>query len=286
MTDQSQISATETGGVATAADGTLFSHPDRVRPKMRPLKALRHFRKLLQDKEDTSQVFHIFEALPSREFVPMARELSLSEQGEKLRASEPYLPDVLDDHESLRKLPKDTVAHAYCDFMEREGLTSAGLVEEHNRFFGDRPKYGDLIEWYASRRRDTHDLLHVLTGFGRDPLGEQCVLAFTHGQNGGLGNLFIAYLGALHIARTAPAATGVKAPVVKAVRQAQKLGKGAPRVTDIAIRELLAMPLDDAKAMLKIPTGPTLYEDCHRIWRANGIDPHNLMTEKQAMAAA
>lgn len=289
MTDQTSlpplVSASVPAAALAAPDGTLFSHPDRVRPKMRPLKAFGHFRKLIKDKEDTSQVFHIFESLPSRDFVPMARELSLSEQGEYLRATEPYLPDVLDDHAALRQLPKGTVAHAYCDFMEREGLSAAGLVEEHNRFFGDRPKYGDLIEWYASRRRDTHDLLHVLTGFGRDALGEQCVLAFTHGQNGGLGNLFIAYLGALHIARTAPKTLGVKAPVIKAVRQAQKLGKGAPRVTDIAIRDLLAMPLDEAKAMLKIPTGPTVYEDCHRIWRENGIDPYNMITDKQAVAA-
>lgn len=289
MTDQTTlpplVAPGSTGTAEAAPDGTLFRHPARQKPRMRPLKAFGHFRQLLKDKEDTSQVFHIFESLPSRDFVPMARSLALSEQGERLRATEPYLPDVLDDHDTLRKLPKGTVAHAYCDFMEAEGLSAAGLVEEHNRFFGDRPKYGDLIEWYASRRRDTHDLLHVLTGFGRDPLGEQCVLAFTHGQNGGLGNLFIAYLGALHIARTAPETRGRKAPVVKAVRQAQKLGKGAPRVTDISIRELLAMPLDEAKAMLKIPTGPTLYEECHRIWRENGIDPYSLITDQQAVAA-
>ena len=73
--------------------------------------------------------------------------------------------------------------------------------------------------------------------------------------------------------------------MIKAVRQAQKLGKGAPRVTDISIRELLAMPLDEAKAMLKIPTGPTLYEECHRIWRENGIDPYSLISDQQAVAA-
>lgn len=286
MTDQMQISAADASGIATAADGTLFAHPDRVMLRKRPLKALHHFRELLKDKEDTSHVFHIFESLPSSDFVPMARELALSEQGEHLRATEPYLPTVLDDHEALRRLPTGTVAHAYCDFMEAEGLTAAGLVDEYARFEGQRKKYGDLIEWYASRRRDTHDLLHVLTGYGRDALGEQCVLAFTHGQNGGLANLFIAYAGALHIARTAPKVLGEKAPVIRAVRQAQKLGQGAPRITDIAIRDLLAMPVEEARAMLSIPKEQTLYRECHRIWRENGIDPYNMIAPDQGALSA
>ena len=286
MTDQSQLPplVARADAAETARDGTLFRHPEREKPRMRPIKAFNHFRALVRDKEDTSQVFHIFESLPSSDFVPMARELTLSEQGEHLRATEDYLPAILDDHDTLRQLPAGTVAHAYCDFMEREGLTAAGLVEEHNRFFGDRPKYGDLIEWYASRRRDTHDLLHVLTGYGRDALGEQCVLAFTHGQNGGLGNLFIAYLGALQIKRVAPKVTRVKAPVVKAVREAQKMGRGAPRITDISIRDLLAMPLDEARAMLRIPTGPTIYDECHRLWRSDGVDPYIMITGESAVA--
>jgi hypothetical protein len=41
-----------------------FVHPDRPASRFRPLKALYHFRELIKDKEDTSQVFHIFESLP------------------------------------------------------------------------------------------------------------------------------------------------------------------------------------------------------------------------------
>ena len=61
------------------------------------------------------------------------RALTLSPHGEALRASEPFLPPILDDHEALRRLPQGSVAQAYCDFMEREGLSAAGLVEESNK---------------------------------------------------------------------------------------------------------------------------------------------------------
>ena len=147
--------------VETARDGTPLRHPDRVIPKYRPLVAYHHFRELLKDKEDTSHVFRIFEALPHKGFMPRVRRLVLSEQGERLRAEEPYLPPILDDHETLRKLPKGTVAHAYCDFMESEGLSAAGLVAESERL--GRPKHDDLVQWYSERSRDTHDLFHVAT---------------------------------------------------------------------------------------------------------------------------
>ena len=114
----------------TAFDGTPLRHPTRPRSRYRPLAAVRHFRELLKDKENTAEVFRIYDALPSRQFVPRVRALTLSPHGDALRRSEPFLPPILDDHDALRKTPAGSVAHAYCDFMEREGLSAAGLVEE------------------------------------------------------------------------------------------------------------------------------------------------------------
>ncbi|WP_233994317.1 Coq4 family protein [Erythrobacter litoralis] len=278
---QTPSPATPNAAIESAPDGTIFRHPDRPMPKRDIRAAFHHFRELLKDKEDTTHVFKIFEALPSKRFVPFARAFALSEKGAAIRAREPYLPTVLDDHAMLRKMPMGSVAHAYCDFMESEGLTAAGLVAEADKTWPDRPKYGDLIEWYAWRRRDTHDLLHVLTGYGRDALGEQCVLAFTYGQNGGFAHLFIAYLGALNTKK----AVRSPAPVFRAVRQAHRMGKGAPRICEMSILDLLAMPLSEAQAMLGVGD-PTYYEQCHAAWRGQGIDPYDLLGQQAATASA
>ena len=100
-----------------AADGTVLRHPDRPAPRYRPLRAVRNFQALMKDKEDTSLVFKIFESLPSASFMNRARDLCLSERGEFLRATEHSLPEILDDHAALRRTPKGSLAHAYCDFM-------------------------------------------------------------------------------------------------------------------------------------------------------------------------
>ena len=280
--DSSDVSL-DCGTVATAihpmaAPGLQMFDPTRVMPRTRPLKAYRHFRELLKDKENTEEVFYIFEALPWKGARAEAERFLSTPEGQAIRASEPYLPDILDDHAALRQLPAGSVAHAYCDFMEREGLSAAGLVAESMAFRAGRYNFKDQFTWYIDRQRDTHDLQHVLTGYGRDALGEQCVLAFTYGQQPSPGHLFISYLGGFEMSRR----QRVKVPVLGAVREAQKLGTGCPRITEQPIRDLLALPLDEARRRLNItPTGK--YTQVHSTWRANGIDPFDLLgAAKQA----
>ena len=254
-----------------AVDGTVLLHPERPQAKYRPLRAVRNFQTLMKDKEDTAAVFRIFESLPSKDFLPRIADLALSEQGEELRRTEAWLPEILDDHATLRRTPKGSLAHAYCDFMEAEGLSAAGLVAESDR--AARPRFPDLVEWYINRSRDTHDMFHVLTGYGRDALGEASVLLFTHGQQPSQGHLLIGYAGAANIKKTVK---GTKAPVIGAAREAHRIGKGAPPLIAQPIRLLLERPLVDVRASLRIPS-PALYRECHRIWQAEGVDPYNLL---------
>ena len=273
------VSSSIIADLETARDGTPLRHPHRPRTRYRPLTALRHFRELLKDKENTAEVFRIYDALPSGQFIPRVRALTLSPHGEALRASEPYLPAILDDHDALRRLPEGSVAHAYCDFMEREGLSAAGLVEESEK--ADQPVYDDLVQWFGFRQRDTHDLMHVLTGYGRDALGEQCVLLFTHGQSPSHGHLLLGYAGSVHLKKLVKSG----APVMKAVRQAHRTGKACPPLVGLSIRELLAKDLRQARAELNIPE-PDRYRECHRIWREEGIDPYDLLAQQEPELAA
>ncbi len=255
-----------------------FSHPDRKKMKFQPLKAWGHFRNLVADKEDTEQVFHIIRSLSGSGFEKRAREFWNTDAGKKMLTDRQGLVEMLDDHASLRKLPMGSVGQAYCDFMEKEGLTAQGLVDEYDKFSDKTEKHNDLVELYGNRQRDTHDLHHILTGYGRDALGEQCVLAFSYAQNPNLGVLFIAYAGGLEIKK------GLKnIPIFKAIRQAQKNGKAAQKIVHQDIRALLAEPLADARKRLGIAE-PTAYNEAHDMMRAGGVDPYDLLG-KNAVAA-
>jgi ubiquinone biosynthesis protein COQ4 len=162
--------------------------------------------------------------------------------------------------------------------MEQEGLTAQGLVDEYEKFADKGERFNDLLELYGNRQRDTHDLSHVLTGYGRDALGEQCVLAFTYSQNPNPGVLFIAYAGGREIKR------GMKdVPIYSAIREAQNNGKAALKIAHQDIRALLAEPLAAARKRIGIGE-PTLYNRAHEIMRSGGVDPYDLMGQKKAAA--
>ena len=240
-------------------------------------KAWRHFRLLVQNKEDTTQVFPIFEALPWKGLIEAARTFCESEQGRAVFRSEPFLPAILDDHEGLRRMPAGSLAQAYCDFMEKEGLTAQGLVDEFETFLGNRPRFDDRFQWYFNRMRDVHDLMHVLTGYSRDALGEVCVLAFTYSQQPSLAHLFLGYAGGMEIKSRVKS----RAPVLGAVREGQRLGKACPRLVEQPILELLLLPLDEVRRRLKItPAGQ--YNEVHNVWRGLGLDPYDLLAPKAA----
>ncbi|PAL20412.1 Coq4 family protein [Sphingopyxis sp. GW247-27LB] len=258
-----------------------LSHPDRTDAGFRPLKALHHFRKLIADKEDTEQVFHIIDALRDKRFGRSVEKFFATTEGKKILAERPYLPAMLDDHDALRRLPEGSVGRVYVDFMEREGLTAQGLVDESLKFRRDKPSYDDMLELYGNRLRDTHDLFHILTGYGRDALGEQCVLAFSYSQTPSWGTLFIAWAGAREIRK----GFGRRYPIYAAVREGQRIGRAAQQIAHQDIRALLAEPLDAARARLGIAE-PTVYKQVHAMMRAEGIDPYDLLGTKAAEAAA
>ena len=125
--------------VPSAADLPILL-PERPRPRYNFPKAWHHFKNLIKDKENTAEVSPIFESLPWRGAYDAAVAFLSTERGQAIRASEPSLVAILDDHAALRKLPEGSLAHAYCDFMEREGLSAQGLVEELDKY--RRPEIG------------------------------------------------------------------------------------------------------------------------------------------------
>ena len=270
---------TATLAPAVLADELPIIDARRPAPRYNFPKAWHHFKELIKDKENTAEVFPIFEALPWRGVYDAATAFLTSERGQEIRRSEPSLSAILDDHDALRKLPAGSLAHVYCDFMEREGLSAQGLIDELDKYRRPDQYFDDQATWYFNRMRDTHDLMHILTGFGRDALGEQCVLAFTYSQQPALAHLFLGYAGAYEIKRRMK----TKAPIFSAVREAQKMGKACPRLVEQSILDLLALPIEEVRAKLRIAQ-PTLYKRAHAEWQAAGIDPYDLLPPEKMAA--
>jgi len=213
----------------------------------------------------------VADALPWRGVGEAASAFLATERGRAIFQAEPYLPDFLDDHALLRRMPPGSFAHAYCDFMEQEGLTATGMVAATSA----RHQFGDGVDWYIDRLRDFHDILHIVTGYGRDLLGEQCVFAFMYHQRPSPGHLALAWAGTLLM----KAKMRSKAPVVRALMEARRNGKRCPRIVELPIQELFAMPLATVREQLDVPE-PRWYRQALEVWRTEGIDPHAFLARQ------
>lgn len=254
-------------------------HPDRRLSGMKPLKAWWHFRKLVADKEDTAQVFHIIEALKGSRSHRQAWDFIASEQGQNFLADETDIPAMLDDHARWADCGENTVAAHYIAFMRREGLSAAGLVAESHRWLPPEQRHRDLTEWYFERLRDTHDLFHILTGYGRDALGEASLLGFSYEQNHNRGIWFIAYAGAREIKKS----TGTAAPIYAAINEGRRLGRAAAKLGHMDVKAVMRMDIGEARASLGIGR-PEIYFECLRILKSEGKSEADLMTRKVAAA--
>jgi ubiquinone biosynthesis protein COQ4 len=240
--------------------------PERKSVRLRPLKVLHHFGKLIDDKEDTEQVFHIIEATKGKRSLAQAHGFIASDEGERFLRDEVDIPAMLDDHTRWADCGSNTVAAHYIAFMKREGLSAAGLVAESHRWAPPENLPRDQTQWYFDRVRDTHDLFHVLTGYGRDALGEVSLLGFSYQQNHNKGILFIAYAGARQIKKV----SGTKAPLFSAIKEGRRLGRAAAKISHQDIAALMREDIGAARARLGIGQ-PVVYRQCLAILQSEGI---------------
>lgn len=254
-------------------------HADRKIAGMRPIKAWRHFRKLVANKEDTEQVFHITEALKTRRTHDQACAFIASPDGQRFLAEETDIPGMLDDHERWADCGPNTVAAHYIAFMRHEGLSAAGLVAESEKFMPPEQQLRDQLQWYFHRLRDTHDLFHILTGYGRDALGEASLLGFTYEQNYNRGIWFIAYAAAHQIKKQ----TRSHAPIYASINEGRRLGRAAKKLAHMGVEAIMRMDIGEARAMLGIGK-PKIYFQCLRILEAEGKLGDDLMAPQAAAA--
>lgn len=225
-----------------------------ARKRIEPLKAIRAIRALIADKEDTGQVFRIIDALSGGSDERMFGRFIANETGQRIVGEKRSLLATLSDRERLSRLPEGTLGRIYHEFMAAENLTADGLVEasaEAPRRYGEMPEAATI---FRDRMRDSHDLWHVTTGYGRDGLGELCLLAFTYAQTRNRGIGFIVLVGARVASKQAPGLG-----IWRAVREGYRLGKAAQWLPLADWETLLSLPLADVRARLGI-AAPVIYQ--------------------------
>ncbi len=161
--------------------------------RLRPLEAVKAVRRLLANPDATEEVFAILRAMRGRSGIRLFERFRKSPMGVRILEEHRSLFATLSDSTTLAALPEGSLGRIYQRFMAAENLSPDGLVAPSQIW--DEEVLSPEARLFRERMRDMHDLTHTLTGYGRDPLGELCLLAFTFSHTGNLGMGLIVLMG-------------------------------------------------------------------------------------------
>ena len=209
--------------------------------------------RMIRRPDDLTAAYSITKALGARSSRRSVARFRKSQIGARILAERRNLPRQLANHRELTRLPEGCLGYKYADFMLRENLSIEGLMRP-----GGPPAPGLSADEILIRARLSvlHDLGHVVTGYGRDDVGEICLMAFTFAQDRNPGLALILLIAALHlIGKNRAVAT------FKAAAQAFQRGRAAPWLGSQDWEQMLTRPLEQVRTTLNL-TPPTSYQIC------------------------
>jgi ubiquinone biosynthesis protein COQ4 len=215
--------------------------------RTRPLAALAAVQRLMADKEATHEVFRIFDALDGPVTERLYQRFAATEVGARVLAERLDLEATLADRAALAALPAGSLGRAYLAFVSAEGLSVEGLQAEMNAG-GEAFKHVDEgRRRFYQRITHSHDLHHVLTGYGRDFVGELALLAFSRALTRSRGLLLVMMFGLQKMKREHPAL-----PTFACMREGGRLGRAAGEVIEADWEGLLPLPLAEVRRRLGV----------------------------------
>lgn len=218
--------------------------------QFQPVRAIQAARTLFANPDDLPQVFTIIESLSGDTLERILRRMQASPTGRQLLSDRPDLVSKLVDRDALARLPEGSLGRAYLDFVEREGISAAGIRAASEQ--GMERTLPAPLDFVSARMRDTHDLWHVVTGYSGDVLGEVALLAFIFAQTFNPGIALMVGLGLLKTAGAAQAGSA-RATILDGFRR----GRRSAWLPAVEWEQLLALPLAQVRTQLSLDAPAT-----------------------------
>jgi ubiquinone biosynthesis protein COQ4 len=221
---------------ARVEDGLYLPEGASVFTRLRvAIRALR----VLEKKPDDSVAAPLFNAsLDGDRFEALVRELSQSEEGRALLRARPSMQGSSIDLDALRAMPEGTLGRAFAKYFDDNKIQP----------FESPYEVRNAVDYLVKRYRETHDLVHVLTGYGTDALGEMELQAFA------LGNLSLrtSALILLFAATLQPHGLPPIWRYTDKLRAAFSRGRRSAKIVAHPYERFFSMSVEDARRALRI----------------------------------
>jgi ubiquinone biosynthesis protein COQ4 len=179
------------------------------------------------------------DALDGGRLTDMARAFANLPAGRRLLEQRPELCRGHVDFEALAKLPEGTLGREFARFYE--GNTGIEPIYTLPREMSEG-------QYLGKRMRESHDLHHLLTGYGTDMLGEMELQAFQLGNLGTPTSLFAVLAGWSNEQVTVP-----RREYLRRIRAAYQRGRRSPEMASILWEEHWTTPLEQFRERFFAP---------------------------------
>jgi len=222
--------------------GGITQGPMRInlQAKLRSLRLVAGLSRFLQNPDSLESVFAVAGSLKDSPLATQMQRHLLEHPGMAALVAENWRPAPI-DLEALALLPPGSLGHSYANQLERLGITPDSIIDP-------RPIDGPA-DYITHRLRETHDIVHVLTGFGIDGPGELGLQAFNLAQNRSPLAVMLIFGGLL---RTLQDDEPLE-PLLGALARGFQLGLQAELVIAAKLEEGWRRPLEDWRRELKLP---------------------------------
>lgn len=236
--------------------------------RIRPFSAFINAVRFLGNIQETRHFFAMTDAIDGAQNECNYQRYLKTDVGAKLDAEGVNFADLLSDHEYLNSFAYSSLASAYMNFLHRENLNLELLTQAEEDAGVVSLRLDRSRQNYKLAGTANHDLLHVLTEYGRDPLGEALLLILTAQQFKLRGILIIAHILAFREQILHPSW-----PVLKMVKEARAAASQMVWIAEIDWRDYLPMRVEAAREELKILSPQTYLKHCRRDVKGSDKEP-------------
>jgi len=179
--------------------------------------------------------------LDSDTYAKLALRWRESAEGRRLLDERPSLQGRELDLDALANLPEGTLGHEFMRYFRTNGIEP---------FVTTFPVESD-VDYLSKRYRETHDLFHVITGYGTDEPGEMELQAFVLG-NLGVRQAILILAFSLPRRIQQKGFQGLRAHFDK-LRAAYHRGRRSRELLSVGYEKLWAQPVSELAALLCAP---------------------------------
>jgi ubiquinone biosynthesis protein Coq4 len=212
----------------------------KLHERLQNLKMVAALASFLKTPGSLNSVFAVADSVKDGPLGEQARRHLLSDRHFKALVDEGWRPEPI-DLLRLQALPEGSLGRCYADQLISQNITPEALI--------DPTEITNANEFVVHRVRETHDIVHVLTGFGLDGDSEIGLQGFNLAQNRSpvaVMLIFGAMLSSLQNDEPLE-------PLLRALAHGFQMGLDAELVIGRKLEEGWERPLKDWRKELKLP---------------------------------